>query len=86
MKYAAFIRYGNQDKIAGVRPGHREYLGSLKAQGKLFASGPFTDDNGALIIYEAESEQDARALIEADPFKQTGVFQEIQLKAWRQVM
>ena len=61
MKYAACIRYGNSDQIATVRPRHREYLGSLKEQGKLAASGPFTDDSGALIIYEAESEAEARA-------------------------
>lgn len=85
MKYAAFIRYGNSDQIATVRPRHREYLGSLKEQGKLAASGPFSDDSGALIIYEAESEAEARALIQADPFRQAGVFQEIELKEWRQV-
>ena len=85
MKYAAFIRYGNSDQIATVRPRHREYLGSLKEQGKLAASGPFTDDSGALIIYEAESEAEARALIQADPFRQAGVFQEIELTEWRQV-
>lgn len=86
MKYAAVIGYGNQDQIATVRPKHREYLGSLKERGKLFASGPFTDDSGALIIYEAESEEEARRLIEADPFRQAGVFQRIELKEWRQVM
>jgi uncharacterized protein len=68
LKYAAIIRYANHDKIQDVRPVHREYLSGLKAQGKLFASGPFTDDSGALIIYEAESENEARALIDGDPF------------------
>ncbi|HET7034770.1 MAG TPA: YciI family protein [Thermomicrobiaceae bacterium] len=86
MKYAAFIRYGNDsDQIATVRPKHREYLGSLKEQGKLALAGPFSDDSGALIIYEADSAGAARALIEADPFRQAGVFQAIELKEWRQV-
>ena len=64
MKYAAFIRYGNPEKIAEVRPTHRQYLSQLKEAGKLWASGPFTDDSGALIIYETESEEEARQLIE----------------------
>ncbi len=85
MKYAAFIRYGNQEKIAEVRPTHRQYLSQLKEAGKLWASGPFTDDSGALIIYETESEAEARQLIERDPFYEAGVFQEIQLKPWNQV-
>lgn len=85
MKYAAFIRYGNPEKIAEVRPTHRQYLSKLKETGKLWASGPFTDDSGALIIYEVDSEEEARRLIEQDPFYAAGVFQEIQLKPWNQV-
>ena len=85
VKYAAFIRYGNPEKIAEVRPTHRQYLSQLKETGKLWASGPFTDDSGALIIYEAESEEEAWRLIEQDPFHEAGVFQEIQLKPWNQV-
>lgn len=85
MKFAAFIRYGNPDKIAEVRPTHRQYLASLKEAGKLWASGPFTDDSGALIIYEVDSEEEARRLIEGDPFYAAGVFQDVQLKPWNQV-
>ncbi len=83
MLWAAVIRYGNPDKIQEVRPTHRQYLASLCEQGKLWASGPFVDDSGALIIYEAESEEEARRYIEGDPFFEAGVFQEIQLKPWR---
>jgi uncharacterized protein YciI len=85
MKFATVFSYGNHDRIAEVRPAHREYLSSLKQQGKLFASGPFEDDSGALIIYDADSEQDARSLIEADPFHTAGVFQSYTIKPWRQV-
>lgn len=84
-KFATIFRYGNADRIADVRPRHREYLAALKEQGKLFASGPFEDDSGALIIYEADSQSDAEALIEADPFRETGVFQSWEIKPWRQV-
>ncbi|MEX1157435.1 MAG: YciI family protein [Thermomicrobiales bacterium] len=80
MKFATVFRYGNQDQIAEVRPRHREYLTSLKEQGKLVASGPFEDDSGALIIYEADSQADAEALIEADPFREAGVFQSYEMK------
>ena len=85
MKFATVFRYGNQDRIADVRPRHREYLTLLKEQGKLFASGPFEDDSGALIIYEADSQADAEALIAADPFHEVGVFQSYDMKPWRQV-
>ncbi len=82
MLWAALIRYGNPDKIKEVRPVHRQYLSALRERGKLWASGPFVDDSGALIIYQAESEEEARQLIEGDPFFAAGVFQDIQLKPW----
>ncbi|MFO7172713.1 MAG: YciI family protein [Bacillota bacterium] len=86
MKYAAFIQYHRDpEKIQAVRPAHREYLAGLKEKGKLWASGPFADDSGALIIYEAESEAEARSLVENDPFCQAGVFATWDLRPWRQV-
>ncbi|HLT21081.1 MAG TPA: YciI family protein [Thermomicrobiales bacterium] len=85
MKYATIFEYGNRDAIAEVRPAHREYLGKLKEDGKLAASGPFTDDSGALIIYEADSEEEAVQLIENDPFHKAGVFKSFTIKPWNQV-
>jgi len=85
VKFATTIAYGNKEKIAEVRPIHREYLTGLKEQGKLFASGPFEDDSGALIIYEADSIEEAQALLDADPFRDAGVFQSWTMKPWRQV-
>lgn len=85
MKYATFIEYGNEDVIAEIRPAHREYLGKLREAGQLAASGPFTDDSGALIIYDAESEEDAVQLLENDPFRKAGVFQSYTMKPWNQV-
>jgi uncharacterized protein YciI len=85
MKYATVFEYGNHDAIAETRPAHREYLGKLKEAGQLAASGPFTDDSGALIIYEAESEEEAVELIENDPFRKAGVFKAYTIKPWNQV-
>lgn len=85
MKVAAIIEYGNRDAIGEYRPAHREYLGKLREEGKLAASGPFTDDSGALIVYETDSVEDAEQLLLDDPFRKVGVFQEYQLRPWNQV-
>lgn len=85
MKFATVFRYENKDKIADVRPQHREYLGKLHAEGKLHTAGPFTDDSGSLIVYEVETEQEARDLIEADPFHEAGIFASYAIKPWKQV-
>ena len=87
MKFAAIIEYvQDKAKIAEVRPTHRQYLASLIANGQLAATGPFTDDSGALIIYEAGSKEEAESFLKADPFNQAGVFVSYVLRPWNPVM
>jgi len=87
MKFAAVIDYSrDQAKIDQVRPTHRQYLRSLLDTGKLFASGPFTDDSGALIIYEAATLEDAEEILKGDPFHAAGIFLKWQIKPWKLIM
>jgi uncharacterized protein YciI len=87
MKFAAIIEYSqDKAKIAEIRPTHRQYLGQLKANGQLAAAGPFTDDSGALIIYEAASKEDAEKLLQGDPFHANGIFLRWQLRPWNPVI
>ena len=86
MKYAAVIEYiPDPAKVGELRPKHREYLQSLLDAGRLVAGGPFLDDFGALIIYEAESPAAAEELIRADPFHAAGVFVRWTVRPWKQV-
>ena len=86
MKFATIIEY-SQDKanIAEVRPVHRQYLTILKEKGQLAASGPFLDDSGALIVYEAATREEAEALMKADPFNQAGIFVTYVMRPWNPV-
>jgi uncharacterized protein YciI len=87
MKFAAIIEYiQDRDKIQSVRPVHRQYLATLKERGQLAASGPFTDDSGALIIYEAASAAEAEMLLRGDPFCQNGIFVSWKLRPWNPVI
>jgi hypothetical protein len=87
MKFAAIIEYTNDKaKIAEVRPGHRQYLASLRERGQLAVSGPFADDSGALIVYEAATREEAETLLKSDPFSQNGIFVKYQLRPWNPVM
>jgi uncharacterized protein len=87
MKFAAIIEYAqDKGKITEVRPVHRQYLAGLKAAGQLAASGPFTDDSGALIIYEAASVTEAEKFLKGDPFCAAGVFLRWQLRPWNPVI
>ena len=85
--FAAVLTYTDDAaRIQDVRPTHREYLRSLLEQGKLVQSGPFTDDSGALIIYEAEDISEAQTLLTSDPFAMSGVIVGAEIKEWNVVM
>ena len=87
MKFAAIIEYSqDKEKIQALRPVHRQYLAGLKATGQLAAAGPFTDDSGALIVYEAASAAEAEKLLQGDPFAQNGIFLRYVLRPWNPVI
>lgn len=86
MKYVAILQYiADVERVQSVRPRHREHLASLKAAGSLVMAGPFGDGSGALIVYEAESDAAAAALLRADPFSVEGIVSSYTLRAWSQV-
>lgn len=86
MKFAAIIEYlQDKDTVEQVRPQHRQYLRDLLAKGHIFATGPFEDGYGALIIYEAETAEQAESFIQGDPFHAAGVFVRWTVRPWKVV-
>ena len=83
MKFVNFISYvPNNAKIEAVRPLHRAYAEGLRNQGKIVMAGPFRDGAGALIVYEAETQQEAEALAANDPFCMEGVWTRHEIHPW----
>jgi uncharacterized protein YciI len=67
------------------RPEHLAYLESL-GDTLLFA-GPFTEEdgqtmNGSLIVIDAESLREARAIADGDPFAKAGLFESVEIRPW----
>ncbi len=85
-KFAAILTFGNPEQRLAARPAHREYLKELLDSGKLVESGPWVDDTGALIIYEAADEAEVRALISADPYNSGEIVASMDVKEWNRVM
>ena len=69
---------------------HHEHLAhqyDLEARGILFAAGPFLGDDGkpfgpGMIIIRAESEAEARAIADRDPYHRGG-FRTYRLERWK---
>ena len=53
---------------------HRKYMLRLYTEGTMKSAGPFLDDTGGALIFEAASEEDAKAVIAADPAVRSGIF------------
>ncbi len=72
-----------------TRPAHLEHLNKLNDEGTLKMAGPFLDDegkpNGSLVIVEVEDMAAARALAEADPYYQAGLFEKVEVKPYNWV-
>jgi len=69
-----------------TRPAHLEHLKAHEAQIKL--AGPFTNEdasqmNGSLLIVEADSADEARAIADRDPYAQAGLFADVQVRPWK---
>lgn len=69
-----------------TRPAHREYLAQVNERGGLLLSGPHVGgEPAALLVFEAATEDDARALTAADPFVLQGLVAEITVREWQPV-
>ena len=82
MKYfAALSIMRDPKKSQDLRAQHLEFLGQMEKEGKIFARGRFADGAGGLIIYKAESFEDARKIAESDPYVTSGA-RGLELHEW----
>jgi uncharacterized protein len=77
----------NERRLA-LRPTHLKYLEANKEQ--IFCGGPTLDRSGQpemmLIIFTAPDLATAEAFIQAEPYNQSGVFENVTISQWRQVL
>jgi len=84
------------EKRLSVRPAHLERLTALQGEGRLVLAGPHpaVDSNdpgpagfsGSLIVAEFESLSAAQAWAKADPFVEAGVYADVVVKPFKQVL
>jgi len=79
--YAAILDMKDVSKNQTFRPHHLEYLEKLKEQGHVHLKGPFKDGSGGMVIYIADSYEQAKQLAENDPYVVEGV-RSLDLREW----
>lgn len=85
--YAAIVKPGETwraNKAAGKpndMAAHLAYTKQMREQGKLIFGGPFADGSGGLLVYRADSLEDAKRLMSADPACVGKIF-EFEMHPW----
>ncbi|KRP43235.1 hypothetical protein SAMN04490190_5311 [Pseudomonas libanensis] len=84
------------EKRLSVRPAHLERLKVLQAEGRLVLAGPHpavesidpgaAGFTGSLVVAEFASLADAKAWADADPYVAAGVYAEVVIKPFKQVL
>jgi uncharacterized protein YciI len=80
--FAALLHMIDPEKNTQILPFHIEYLEELDKQGKIFARGPFLDGSGGLVVYIADTFEEALSLAENDPHVIENV-RRLELKEWK---
>lgn len=68
-----------------ARPAHRELLTRLHDEGRVVAAGPWQDDSGALLLFDAD-EPTVREILAADPYYRTPGVTVAGLRDWRPIV
>lgn len=81
--YVTILEMVDKEKDDEILEEHIGYLNQKLEEGILIAKGPFTDHSGGLMIYKADSIEEARKLIEADPAVRDKTRKIGLLKEWK---
>ncbi len=73
-----------------TRPTHLEWLTALKDEGKVKMAGPYLDGEGkpmgSLVIIAADSDDEAKAIADADPYAEAGLFESVEIRPFNWVV
>lgn len=84
--FAVQLRFITEaERRLAVRPAHRTYLAELYERGELVTAGPWTDDSGALLIYDAADEAAVREILAKDPYTAADIYELVDIREWNQV-
>lgn len=84
--YVLEYRYADLDARARVRPDHLAYAQALQRAGTVVLAGPVGDGSGAMMVLRVGSEEEARLVVQNDPYTAAGVGVDHVLRPWNVVI
>lgn len=85
-QFVVELVYGQDtERRLQVRPSHREYSKQLAEKGVLRVGGPYADERGAMLVYEAADRDELQRILDDDPYAQAGVLAETTVREWNPV-
>ncbi|MDX6490078.1 MAG: uncharacterized protein QOD43_323 [Gaiellaceae bacterium] len=61
---------------------HAEFVDALIERGTFVMGGPFSDNSGSMSLLEGIDADEARRILEDDPFMKNGVFELVEIREW----
>ena len=80
---------GGLERRKGARPAHLEHWGKLDADGRVVYAGPLLNNEkpiGSVVIFIADSVEEAQGVVQGDPYVVQGVFATTELFPIKQVL
>ena len=62
---------------------HAEFIDRLVAEGFILMGGPLVDEGGSLLIVNGEDENEVRAKLKNDPWREHGILKLESIKRWQ---
>jgi uncharacterized protein YciI len=77
----------NRDPFKGTREQplwdeHAEFVDQLMAEGFILMGGPLVDEGGAMLIVNADDEDEVREKLKNDPWFERGILKLESVKRW----
>ncbi|MGW4676988.1 YciI family protein [Micromonospora taraxaci] len=80
------LSFGDEPDRLAARPAHRERLQALHQEGRLAMAGPFSDDSGALLIFDVADAEALAAIVAEDPYYRTPGVTIVSQREWSPII